>query len=198
MGFGLRPDDEYVGDRRVGNPHFRTDEAIAVGDLFRTRLHARRIGAGVRLGQAEAADEFARGELRQVLLALLFRAVGEDGIHDERGLHRHHRAIAGVHRLDFARDEAIADIAGADAAIFFRNGHAEQAEFAHFAEDRGIGVLVEIGVDHARLKLFLRIGMRGVADHALVFGQLIAEQEGVVPLEAGLGRVDVHGAFLAR
>ena len=83
----LRPDDEDVGDRRVGDPHLGAGEAVAVGDLLGARLHAAGIGAGIGLGQAEAADPFAGGELRQVLLALRLGAVGVDRVHHQRGLH---------------------------------------------------------------------------------------------------------------
>ncbi len=55
----LRPDDEDVGDRRVRDPHLRAVEPVAVGGLLGARLHAARIGAGIGLGQAEAADPFA-------------------------------------------------------------------------------------------------------------------------------------------
>ena len=55
--------------RRVGDPGLRAIEPVAVGDLFRARLHAGGIGAGIGLGQAEAADPLAGRELRQIVLA---------------------------------------------------------------------------------------------------------------------------------
>ena len=61
----------------------------------------------VGLGQAEAADPFARGELRQVFLLLRLGAELEDRHHDERALHAHHRAVARIDALDFARDQAV-------------------------------------------------------------------------------------------
>src|SRR5437667_309868 len=57
------------------------------------------------------------------------------------------------------------------------------AEFAQLVEDLAVGLLFEIGLDDARQQLVLRIGARSVADHALVFGELVVEQERVVPLE---------------
>ena len=140
------------------------------------------IGAGIRLGQAEAADEFARGELGQVFPALLLGAIGVDRIHDEGGLHAHHRAIAGIDPLDLARHEAVGDVGGAGAAIFLRQGHAEKAELAHLVEDRAVGFLLAIGLDHARLELVLRIGAGRVADHALVIGEQVVEKERVFPV----------------
>ena len=186
---GFRPDDKDVGDRRVGNPHLAAGEPIAVGHLLGAGLHAVGIGAGIRLGQAEAADPLAGGELGQVFLALVLVAIGIDRIHHQRRLHRVHRAIAGIDALDLARHEAIGDVARIGAAIFFRQRDTDQAEFAHLVEDLAVGLLFEIGLDDARLQLVLRIGARGVADHALVFGELLVEQERIVPLESSRRRL---------
>ena len=45
----------------------------------------------------------------------------------------------------------------------------------------------EVGVDHTRQELFLRIAACGIADHALVFAELTFEQKRVVPLERRSG-----------
>ncbi len=170
---GLRPHHEYVGDRRVGNPHLGTGEPIAVGRLLGAGLHAAGIGAGVRLGQAEAADPLAGRKLGQIFLALVLVAIGIDRVHHQRRLHRIHRTIAGIDALDLARHEAVGDVARIGAAIFLRQRNADQAEFAHLA----------------RQQLVLRIGARGVADHALVFGELLVEHERIVPLKIHRGRL---------
>ncbi|MCY1367534.1 hypothetical protein D9M69_544750 [compost metagenome] len=64
----LAPDHEDVGDRAVGDPHLVAGQAVAAVDLLRAGDHRARVGAVVRLGQAEAADIFAAGQFRQVLL----------------------------------------------------------------------------------------------------------------------------------
>jgi hypothetical protein len=64
----LGPDHEHVGDGAVGDPHLGAAEAVAAGHLLRARDHAAGVGAVVGLGQAEAADPLAGGELGQVLL----------------------------------------------------------------------------------------------------------------------------------
>ena len=138
----LRPDHGDVGDRRVGDPHLGAGEAIAAGDFLGAGDHRAGIGAVVGLGEAEAADEFAGGELRQIFAALRFGAVGVDRVHDQRGLHRHRRAVAGIDPLDLARDQAVGDVAEAGAAVFLRDGRAEQAERAHLADDRRIVAFV--------------------------------------------------------
>ena len=124
----LCPDDEHVGDRRVGDPHLRAGEAVAAVDLLRARHHRARVRAVVRLGEAEAADPFAAGELRQVLLLRRLVAEFEDRQHDQRGLHAHHRAVARIDALDLARDEAVADVVQLRAAVLRRDRRAEQAE----------------------------------------------------------------------
>ena len=189
----FRPHHEHVGDRRVGNPHLGAGQPVAVGNLLGAGLHAAGIGAGIGLGQAEAADPLAGGELGQVFLALVLVAIGVDRIHHQRGLHRVHRAIAGIDALDLARHEAIGDVARIGAAIFLRQGDADQAEFAHLVEDVAVGLLFQIGLGDARQQLVLRIGARGVADHALVFGELLVEHERIVPVECGALGLCGHG-----
>ena len=110
-------------------------------------------------------------------------------MHHERALDRHRRAVAAVDPLDRAGDQAVADIAEAGAAIFVRDGRAEQAEAAHFAQDLAVEILVEIGFGDARLELVLGIGFGGVADHPLFVGQLVIEVERIGPVERQDGRL---------
>ena len=186
---GLRPHHEHVGDRRVGNPHLGAVQAIAIRHLLRAGLHAARIGTGIGLGQAETADPLTAGEFGQILLALIVVAVSIDRMHHQRGLHRVHRAIAGIHPLDLARHQAVSDVAGVGAAVFLRQRDADQAEFAHLVENFAIGLFFEVGLRDARQQLVLRVGARGIADQPLVFGELLVEQERIVPLEARQSRL---------
>jgi len=62
-------------------------------------------------------------------------------------------------------------------------GNTDQAEFAHLVEDVAVDLLLQIGLGDARQQLVLRVSARGVADHALVFGELLVEHERIVPLE---------------
>ncbi len=70
--------------------------------------------------------------------------------------------------------------------MHLRQRRAEEAKRAHLGDDLAVEALVAIGRDHARKKLLLRIGARGVAHHALLVGQLAFEVEGVLPVERGL------------
>ena len=183
MRVGLRPDDEHVGDRRIGDPHLGAGEDVAALHLLGPGAHPAGVGAGVGLGQAEAADPFAGRQLGQIFLPLLLGAVGVDRVHHEARLDRHRRAVAAVDALDRARDQAVADIAEAGAAIFVRDGRAEQAELAHLAHDLAVETLVEIGAGDARLELVLRIALGGVADQPLLVAQLVIEIERILPVE---------------
>src|SRR6185369_7394879 len=95
--------------------------AVAAGDLLRARLHRARIGAVVGLGEAEAADPFAAREPREVFLLRLRIPELVDRQHHQGGLHAHHGAIARVDALDLARDQAVADVAEAGAAVLRRD-----------------------------------------------------------------------------
>ncbi len=179
----LRPHHEHVGDRGVADPGLGADQPVAAVDLFGPRGHAARIGAGVGLGEPEAADELAPREARQVFAALVGIAIGVDRVHDERTLHAHHRAEPEVDPLDLARDEAVGNIARAGAAELLRQRHPEQARFAHQPEQLRVGLFLEISLSNARRELLCGEVPRRVADHPLVLGELGLEQQRIVPLE---------------
>ena len=196
VGVGLRPDDEDIGDRRVGNPGLRTVQHVAAVGLRRAGLHPAGIRTCIGFGQAEAAYGLARGEFRQVFLPLRVGAVGMDREHHQAGLHRHHGPVAAVDPLHLPGDEAIGDVACAGAAEFLGNGDAKQARRAHFGEDRGIGLLVEVGAFDSRRQAVLCKGAGRIADHPLVLGQLIVEAEGIVPGEGLAAVIGGHGGLL--
>ena len=193
MRFGFGPNDEHIRDRRVRDPHFRAVQHITARRFLGGGLHAARIRAGIRLGQTETADQGAGGKAGEVFALLRLGAIGVDGIHHERGLHRHHRAVARIDPLDLAGDKAIGDIARAKAAEFLGYVHTQKPSLAHLAEDRGIGFLVTVGGDDARLELVLRESLGRIAQHPFVFGQLVLKAQGVGPVEgAEIGFVVCH------
>src|SRR3546814_17499337 len=103
---GFRPDDEDVGDRRIGDPHLCAFEAIAAFDLLGARTHARGVAARVGFGQAATADQFAAGKTGQEALFLLLAALGVDRVHPERALRRTGRAISLIDALEPPSDTA--------------------------------------------------------------------------------------------
>ena len=192
----LGPDHQHVGDRRVGDPHLGARELVAAGHGHGARLHAAGIGAVVGLGEAEAADPLAGGELGQVLHALLFGAVGIDRMHDQRGLHAHRRAVARIDALDLARHQAVGRVVGGGAAVFLGQGRAQQAERAELVHDLAVELLVPVGLQHARHQLVLAVVAGRVADRDLLLGELVVEEERVLPVERlGIGADALGGAF---
>jgi len=143
----------------------------------------------VGLGQAEATNPLTAGELGQVLLALGFAAEFINGHHHQRRLHAGHGAVARIHALHFAGDQAVGHIRQAGAAVLLGDGGAQQPHFAHLAKDAHVHLFVAEGVQHAGSQLVLAIRGGGVADGALVVGQLLAQKERVIPLKSGVGHV---------
>ena len=197
----LGPDDHDVGDGRIGDPHLRAVQPVAAVDGVRARLHAAGVGAVVRLGEAEAADDRASRQPGQVGLALSLAAIGVDRVHDQPRLDAHRRAVARIDALDLARDQPVGDVVDAGAAVALE-GAAEQAERAHLVHDLAVEALVAVGLEDARHKPVLGEVARAVADHALVFRKLVVKQERVVPpegrfLRRGRAGRGVGGARLA-
>ena len=184
---GFCPDHKHVSNGAVGDPHLGALEQVATFGATRAGNHGARVGAVVRLGQTEAADKLAAGQLRQIFLLLLFTAKFVDRHHHQRGLHTHHRAVAGVNALNFTRDQAVADIVQPASAVLGRNGCTQQAQLAHFTEDFHVGLLVAERVQHPRHKLVLAVLACTVTHHALFFSQLLIQQQRIFPVETCLG-----------
>src|SRR5438876_121156 len=92
--FTLRaiPANFGCGDRPVRDPHLRPVEDPVAPVPARGRAHRAGVGAGVGLGQPEAAEQLARVHGRQPALLLLLRAPPPDREHRQRALHRHEAA----------------------------------------------------------------------------------------------------------
>ena len=178
----LGPHHRDIGERGVGDPHLGARKQPAALHLPGAGLHAGRIGTGVRLGQAEATDEFAAGQARKIALTLGFGAIGIDRIHHEGRLHTHGRTIGRIHPLHLARDQAIGHVRSTGAAITL-DGGAEQAGSAEFLHQRRIERLVAVGEFHHRHQFGIAEGARRIAHHCLFFGQLAGQQQRVFPIE---------------
>ena len=169
-----------VGD---GNHHGRLtvlaagDELLgAVDDVFVAFLHrggadGGSIGAHVRLGQAEGAEDVAAGSGHQPLLLLRLVAVlHQDGVVGAVG-HGDGRAGAAVTGRDFFQHQGQRDIVQTGAAVFFRHANAISTQLGQ-ALVRFLGeavLLVPLG--GVRPQLFLGKGAYRFADHLLVLCQ---------------------------
>ena len=98
----------------------------------------------VGFGEAETSHPFARGQFWQVFLALGFRAVFVDGVHDQRALHAHGAAVAAVNAFDFAGHQAIAHIVQAGATVAV-NGGAQETHAAKLVHDFTVEFFVASG-----------------------------------------------------
>lgn len=137
--FILGPHHKDVGEGRVVDPHLVAGQAGAFIHTTGTGDHAGRVGAVVGFSEADAANVFASGEPGQVLLLRGHAAELEDEHHHQRGLQAHHEPVAGVDPLNLARDQAVAHVFEARAAVLLGDGGAEQPQRAPLAEDAGIG-----------------------------------------------------------
>src|SRR5690606_21188567 len=70
---------------------------------------------------------------REPVLLLVFAAVAEDGVHDQRALHRGEAAHARVAGFQLLHDQAVRDVADARAAVLLRQVGAQQALLAEEA-----------------------------------------------------------------
>src|SRR5205814_9087781 len=72
------------------------------------------------------------------------------------------------------------------------------AERAHLVHDLAIELLVPVGLDDARHQFVLAVVARSIADRDLLLGELIVEEERVLPVERlGVGG-DASGGALHR
>ena len=178
----LGPDDEHISYRRIGDPHLGTVQLVASVHRFGAGDHTGGVAAVVRLGQAKAAHPFAGGQLGQVLLPLLLAAVLVDRVHHQRALYADGAAVAAVYALHLAGYEAVAHVVQARAAIAL-DGAAQKAHGPGFVHDLAVKLFVPRGHQHAGLQLFLAKGVRGILHGAFVVAQLLAQEEGVLPVE---------------
>ena len=84
----------------------------------------------------------------------VFRAERVDRIHHQRRLHGKRRAVAGIDPLHLARDQAVADVVHAGAAVAFQGG-AEEAHLAHLVHDLAVEFFLPVRHQHAREQLVL-------------------------------------------
>ncbi len=172
----------------MGDPELAAVQDVAAVDRLGAGRHGARVRPAVRLRQAEAADHLAAGHVGKPAPPLRLRSEGEDRVHDQRGLHAHGRAVAGIDRLDLPRDQAVGDVGGAGAAVLFGQGGAEQPQLAHFGHDLRIVAFLGEGRDDARQKALTGVVARRVGDQPLLLGEPALQVERVLPAEGLCGR----------
>ena len=125
-----------VGLQAVGDPHLGAVDDVVAAVLPRRRLDAGDVGAGARLGDADAADRVAGDRRHQELAAQRLAAEAGERGRAHVGLHadRHRHAAAGdvAERLGHRHRVRVVE---AHAAVLLGLGQAEQAELAEALED---------------------------------------------------------------
>ena len=151
----------------------------------RVRAHRARVGAGVRLGQTEAADRLAGVHRRQPALLLLLGAPLPDREHRQRALHRDGAADAGVARLELEAGEPVGDRARAGEAVAVEV-HAEEAELAQLRHQLARQDPLLEPVADVRQHVLAHEGAHGVADRPLLVVEQGVDREEVERVERGL------------
>ena len=149
---GLRVDGVVVGVAAVGDEALGAVDHVLVALAYRRGAHARDVGAGVRLGQAEGGQQRRFGEHAQVLLLGLLRAAQRD--------RRGRQAVAAERGLDpraapreLFLDQAAIQVAGARAAVLLGDVRVHQAHIPSLLDDvrRPRAVLVVLPSNRAYL-----------------------------------------------
>ena len=114
---GLREHERVVGDGRVRDPVLLAVEDVDVALAPRGRAHRGDVGAGARLGQAEAGELLALRLGTEPALLLLLRAVAQERQRVEPDVHRDQRPERGLAALDLLAGECLRDEVEPRAAV---------------------------------------------------------------------------------
>ena len=168
---GDREDDQHAGRPAGGDELFRSAQHPVVAVAARAGLQRAGVGAGLRLGQREAADHLAARQGPEIALLLRLRAEAQDRQAGDGIVDAHDGGARAVAGRDLLQRQRIGDLSDIRAAEFLRYQHAEEAEFAHFLQriERNVALLAPLRREGR--KFFAREAAGGVADEGLFFGQ---------------------------
>ena len=131
-----------------------------------------RVGAGLRLGQREAADLLARREVGQPARALGVVALVEDRRAHQRALHRHRDRRRRAGARDLLQRDRVGEGVHPGAAPAFRDHRAQQSELAELREDLLRELVAAVDLGRARQDLARRQVARGVLNQLLLGRQI--------------------------
>ncbi len=133
---GLREDDRPVGVARVRDEGLRAVQDVLVAAALGRRLQARDVGAGLRLGEAERAEDRRLEQRRQPRRLLLVGAgddhgAGAEAVRAERG------ADAGAAPVELLADEHPVERVQAEPAVLRRDVQVHQADLVRLRDHVG-------------------------------------------------------------
>ncbi len=150
-GVGRAGEEQHdVGPGAVGDEHLAAVDDVVVAVAHRPGREVAGVGAGARLGEAEAADVRAGGEPRQPLPLLLLAPPGRDGLGDEAEGDRDDAAHRGVAAAELLRHQAVREVVAAGSAVLLVDGEAQEADVAELLHDRAVDLLRPVPGDDVR------------------------------------------------
>ena len=177
---GLGEDQRQLGVVGHRDEHLgAVDHPPGVG-LARAGALVGRVGAGVGLGQAEAAEPFPGAELRQVVLLLLLGAPAQDGRAHQRGLHRDHGAHRRVAAPDLLDDQPVGQVVEPGATVLAGDDRPQVTLVGDLGDQLEVEVLVAIVLAGALDDLVVGEGAGGLADQPLLVGEVEVHGSGTV------------------
>ena len=154
-----------------GDPAFlAVDHPVAIRVALRARVHGRRIGTRLRLGQRIGTDRLTARNRTHHGLLLLFAAMGKDAVADQRIVDRHDGGMRAISLGDFHHGQRERNRIHAGTTVFVRHFDAHQSKLAHLADvrQRELGFFVQLGRNRRNTLLGEITGDR--LDRLLVFG----------------------------
>src|SRR5690606_359640 len=148
-GAGEEQDD--VGPGAVGDEHLGAVDDVVVAVAHRAGGEPAGVGAGARLGEAEAADVLPRGQTGQPGALLLLTSPRDDGLGDQAEGDGDDAAHGGVATAQLLGDQAVREMVPAGAAVLLVDRQPEEADLAELPDDGPVDLLGAVpggGVRH--------------------------------------------------
>jgi len=131
---GVYIDQGRVGNASIGDPRLRAVQYVRVAPAYGPCLQRRRVRAGLRLGEREAADFFSAREGQQESLLLLFVAKTMNGVAVERILPGENRTGGSTAAGNFFNNDRLGHMIKPRAAFGIGKRYTGQSERGRFAK----------------------------------------------------------------
>jgi len=133
--FILGPNNGHIRKGRIRNPKFGSVEQEVIAFVLELGFHAPRIGSVVGLGQSKTTHPLTTGQFRQVLLALLFCSVSENGVHHQGGLNGSGGAHSGIPAFNFLHDQSVTDLVQSGSTVLLRDIGTKSPDLRQASDD---------------------------------------------------------------